>query len=100
MNISDILISKKINPLKVVYNVTAQEILHLLSDALNEFSISFDLSKLSKKELEKILSDYAETIEIYHSENYHRERATLLRNETILRKYGLTIEQINKLDFV
>lgn len=99
MNISNILASKQISHSKVVCHVIAEEALYSLKEALEEFSLSIDFKKFSKEELEKLLSDYADAVVTYHPENYHQERATLLKNETILKKYGLTDEDINTLDF-
>jgi len=61
--------------------------------------LNIDFTKLSKEELEKLLSDYADAIDSYHPENYHRERAALLKNGTMLKTYGLINEDIIRLDF-
>lgn len=99
MNISKILSSKKISSSKVILQITAEEVLYLLKEALEEFSLSIDFNKLSKEELEKLLSDYADALETYHQEDYHRERAVFLKNEKLLKKYGLTDEDFIMLDF-
>jgi len=64
-----------------------------------EFCPSLRLSRLSKKEIEKLLDDYSDMVVNYHPENYHQERATFLKNEKMLRKYGLTDEDVTALDF-
>lgn len=99
MNISKILSFKKIRPSKVILQITAEEALWSLKEALEEFSLSIELNKLSKEELEKLISDYADAVETYHQEDYHRERAVFLKNEKLLKKYGLTDEDIVMLDF-
>ncbi|RCK75827.1 MAG: hypothetical protein IGBAC_1102 [Ignavibacteriae bacterium] len=44
-------------------------------------------------------SDYADAVITYHPNDYHQERAALLKNEDILKKYGLTEVDIEMLDF-
>ncbi len=99
MKISNILTSKQISPSKVILQITVKEALYSLKEALEDFSLSIDFNKLSKEELEKLLSDYADAVITYHPEDYHQERATLLKNKTTLKKYGLTDEDIEMLDF-
>jgi hypothetical protein len=99
MDISKILVSKQISPLKDILQITTEEALCSLKKALKEFSLSVDFNMLSKEELEKLLSDYADAVVTYHHENYHQERATFLRNEKILKKYGLTDEDFIMIDF-
>lgn len=99
MNMSNILTSKQISPSKVILRITAEDALYSLKEVLEDFSLGIDFNKLSKEELEKLLSDYADAVVNYHPEDYHQERATFLKNETILKKYGLTDENINMIDF-
>ena len=99
MNVNKILSAKQIDPSKIILQITAEEALDSIKDMLLEFSLTIDLSKLSKDELEKLLSDYADTVVFYHPEDYHQERAAFLRNKTVLKKYGLTNGDIETLDF-
>lgn len=100
MNIKKILSSKQISPSKIVLQITAEEALSSIKEMLAEFSLKIDFNKLSKEELEKLLFDYANAVDMYHPEDYHQERAAILKNETVLKKYGLTAEDVKRLDFV
>ena len=99
MNTEEILSSKQIVPSQFVLQITAEEALDSIKDMLLEFSLSIDLSKLTKDELEKLLFDYADAVIFYHPDNFHQERAVILKNETMLTKYGLTYDDIERLDF-
>ncbi len=99
MEISQILLSKQINPSRTIMRITAADVLYSLKEALDEFSLTVDFSKLSKEEMEKILSDYAEAMQNYHQDDFHRERATLIENEPALKKCGLRDEDFVMLDF-
>ena len=66
MNISKILTSKKISPSKVIMKITAEDALYSINEALEDFSLFVDFNKFSKEELEKLLSDYADAVFIYH----------------------------------
>jgi hypothetical protein len=99
MNIKNILTSKYINHSKVIFQITTEEALSSLGKALEKLSLSIDFSKFSKEELEKLLSDYVDAVIIYHPEDYHQARAALLRNKTVLKKHGITDEDIEILDF-
>lgn len=99
MNIKKILSSKQIDPSKAILRITTEEALDSIKDMLTEFSLSIDLGKLSKDELEKLLFDYADAVLFYHPDDFHQERAAILKNETVLKKYGLTDDDIERLDF-
>ncbi len=100
MNTKGILSSKQIDPSKIILQITAEEAINSIEEMLIEFSLSVDFSKLSKEELEKLLFDYADAVVIYHPDDYHQERAAILKNEAVLKKYGLTADDIETLDFV
>jgi hypothetical protein len=55
---------------------------------------------MSKKDLETLLDSLGDATINYHPENYHQERAVLLENSQILKKYGITDEEIKGLDFI
>lgn len=99
MNIKRILSSNQISPSKIVLQITAEEAVNSFEEMIDEFSLSIDFSKLSKEELEKLLSDYADSVVTYHPDDYHQERAVFLKNETMLKKCGLTDDDIGILDF-
>ena len=99
MTAKQILKVKKINTDQPILQIDVEEALSNLIEATKEFCPSLRLSRLSKKEIEKLLDDYGDMIVNYHPENYHQERATFLKNEELLRKYGLTDEDVAVLDF-
>ena len=55
---------------------------------------------MSKKDLETLIDSLGKAITNYHPENYHQERSALLDNREMLKKYGLTDDEIGRLDFV
>ncbi len=99
MNVNKILSAKQIDPSKIILQITAEEALDSIKEMLLELSLNVDLDKLSKDELEELLFDYADAVVVYHPEDYHQERAAFLKNRTVLKKYGLTNEDIETLDF-
>ena len=99
MNATKLLSSKQINPSKIIFQITAEEALSSIEEMLTEFSFNIDFSKLSKEELEKLLFDYSDAVVTYHPDDYHQERAAILKNEKVLKKYGLTDTDIEDLDF-
>ena len=99
MNVKKILSSKQISPSNIILKVTAEEALTSIKEMLPEFSLKIDFNKLSKEELENLLFDYADAVVFYHPDDYHQERAAILKNETVLKKYGLTDDDIEALDF-
>jgi hypothetical protein len=54
---------------------------------------------MSKNDLEILLDSLGDATVNYHPENFHQERAALLENSEMLKKYGLTDEEVNGLDF-
>ncbi len=99
MNAKELLSSKQIDPSKTILQITSEAALESINDMLSEFSLSIDLGKLSKDELEKLLLDYADAVVFYHPDDFHQERVVILKNETMLKKYGLTDDDIEILDF-
>ena len=70
------------------------EALENLMEVLSEYEVDFDLSKLSKKELEILFDNYADCIITFHPENYHQEFGAFWRTRDILMKYGLREDEI------
>lgn len=99
MNTKQLLASKQISPSSAILEITAEEAVYQINEALLEFSIDLDLNRLSKEELQKLLSDFADAVVNYHPDDYHQERAALLRNQDMLLKYGLSEDDIEELDF-
>ena len=94
-----ILKSKNIDPDKSVLMISREEALERLIETAQEFCPSLRIKSMSKKDLEMFLDSLGEATINYHPENYHQERAALLANSEILRKYGLTDAEIGALDF-
>lgn len=99
MNTKKILSAKQISPSKTILQINAEEALNSIEEMLDEFSLSIDFNKLSKEELEKLLNDYADAVVFYHPDAFHQERAAVLKNETMFKKYGLTADDVVTLDF-
>jgi hypothetical protein len=99
MSVIMILSSKQIDPSQVIFQIKAEEALNSFEEMIDEFSLNIDFSNLSKEEIEKLLSDYADAVVTYHPHDYHQERAVFLKNETMLKKCGLTDDDIRMLDF-
>ncbi len=94
-----ILKSKGINPNEPAFMINKVEALERLIEAITEFCPNLKVESMSKNDLDILLDSLGSAIENYHPENYHQERAALLENSEMLRKYGLTDAEINGLDF-
>ena len=94
MNAEQILKKKKIDYAKPMMFMDKEEALENLMEVLTEYEIDFDLSKLSKKELEILFDNYADCIRTFHPENEHRERGAFWRTRDILLKHGLAEDEI------
>ncbi|MBI3585284.1 MAG: hypothetical protein HY096_15210 [Nitrospinae bacterium] len=88
-----------IKPNKPVLLITAEESLENLLEAIEEYCPNLEINKMTKKDIEVLLDDYANCIINYHPENCHQERAALLENFDMLKKYGITSDDYNQLDF-
>lgn len=99
MNAIKILQSIGLNPSDGVYSLNNGEALERLLEFIKEWELSIQVSKISKENWKKLFSSYADSIIDYHPENDHQERGAFLRNAQMLKKYGLTDEDIKRLDF-
>jgi len=95
MTSQQILRQKKIDPSDTIVSLDKEEALDNLIETLEEYEVDFDLSKLSKKELEILFSNYADCIMTFHPENHHQERGAFWRTRDILIKNGLSMKEIN-----
>jgi hypothetical protein len=68
-------------------------------EAIEKYCPTLKIEKMAKDDIEILLDSYGECVVNYHPEKYHQERATLLKNFEMLRRYGLTNEDHNMLDF-
>jgi hypothetical protein len=94
-----ILKSKGINPNEPVLVINRTEALERLVEAIEEFCPNLKVESMSKNDLEILLDSLGDATVNYHPENFHQERAALLENSEMLKKYGLTDEEVNGLDF-
>ena len=99
MNAIKILKSIKLNPSDVIFSLNNEGATERLLEFIKEWELPIQVEKISKEDWKTLLSNYADAIIDYHPENDHQERKTFLRNEQMLKKYGLTDEDIQRLDF-
>ncbi len=99
MNAKQILQSIKLNQNKTIFSITIGEAVERLLEFIKEWELSIKIGDISKKDWEIFLDSYSDAVITYHPENDHQERVVFLKNEKILKKYGLTSEDIQRLDF-
>ncbi|MDP4011642.1 MAG: hypothetical protein Q8P72_05460 [Candidatus Roizmanbacteria bacterium] len=99
MNIKTLLKQKGIDLDKPVLQINRLESLVSITEAMNEYCPSVKIEKMSKDDIEVLADSLGENIVNYHPENYHQERGALLGNIDMLKKYGLTDEDIRRIDF-
>ena len=95
-----ILKSKGINPEKPILIISREEALTRLIETIQEFCPNLKLEEMSKEDLETLIDSLGNAIVDYHPEGCHQERSALLNNSKMLKKYGLTDDEIKRLDFV
>ncbi|NKQ39545.1 MAG: hypothetical protein HF967_08810 [Methanosarcinales archaeon] len=99
MNAAKILQSVGLEPHDRMFSITNAGAMNALLDFIKKWELSIEVEKINKKDWEVLFSSYADSIIDYHPENDHQERGAFLRNEKMLKKYGLTDEDIARLDF-
>ena len=99
MTAKQILKSIKLNPYREILSITTEEAIGNLLEFIKEWELSVKVKDIKKEDWKKLLYDYASAIINYHPDNDHQERAVFLTNEKMLKKYGLTSEDIQRLDF-
>ena len=99
MNAKNLLKQKGIDSNKLVLQIDREESLIFIMEAIEEFCPNVKIEKMSKNDLEILIDGLGDNIINYHPENYHQERSTLLGCSNILRKYGLTDDEYEILDF-
>lgn len=99
MKPTTILRKVSINPDEPILLITAEEAMENLSEAIEECCPYLKINKMKKEDIETLLDSYSECIVDYHPEDYHQERAALLQNFEMLKRYGLTDDDYNSLDF-
>ncbi|TSA27358.1 hypothetical protein D4R71_02310 [bacterium] len=99
MNATKLLKQKGIDPYHSVLMITREEALERLVETINEWELDIKLDLMKKEELKILIDYFGEAVIYYHPENDHQERAVLLKHSDMLKKYGLTDEDICSLDF-
>lgn len=79
--------------------ITAEEAMENLLEAIEEYCPNLKINKMTKKDITTLLYSYSNCVINYHSENCHQERAALLENFEMLRRYGLTDDDYDSIDF-
>jgi hypothetical protein len=88
-----------ISPNDPILLIAAEEAIENLLEAIEEYCPHLKINKMTKQDIENLLDSYGNCIVDYHPENYHQERAALLDNIEMLRRYGLTDDDYNAIDF-
>lgn len=88
-----------INPNEPALLVTMEEALENLLEAIKEYCPNLKINRMSKEDFRTLLNSYGECIINYHPENYHQERAVLLENFKMLKRYGLTDDDYDSINF-
>lgn len=99
MNAIKILQSVGLKPSESIFSLDNEEAMEKILEFIKEWELRIKIKKISKDDWETLFSSYADAIITYHPENDHQERAVFLRNEKMLKKYGLTDEDVMRLDF-
>ncbi|MBU3925315.1 hypothetical protein KJ575_02910 [Patescibacteria group bacterium] len=99
MNATQILQSVGLKPRVKMFSITNAGAINALLEFIREWELSIEVEKISRTEWETLFESYANAIITYHPENDHQERAVFLKNKQMLKKYGLTDEDVKRLDF-
>ena len=99
MNATKILKSVGLKPGEGVFSLDYKEAMGRMLEFIKEWELRIKIEKISKEDWETLFSSYADSIINYHPENDHQERGAFLMNENMLKKYGLTNEDVVRLDF-
>ena len=99
MNATKILKSVGLNPSDSIFSLDKEDAMERLLEFIEEWELPIQVQKIGKEDWKILLSSYADSIIDYHPENDHQERGTFLKNEQMLKKYGLTDKDVQRLDF-
>lgn len=99
MEVSAVLKKVGIKPDEPVFLITAEEALENIVEAIGEYCPHLRLEKMKKNEIQALLESYARCVIDYHPEDNHQERAALIENFKMLKRYGLTEDDYDSLDF-
>ncbi|MEO0092981.1 MAG: hypothetical protein ABIK67_01825 [candidate division WOR-3 bacterium] len=99
MEAKELLRKVNINPSEPAFLITAEEALENLLEAIEEYCPNLKIEQMTKEDLETLFSSYAGSVINYHPENYHQERGALLECFKMLKRYGLTDDDYDSIDF-
>ncbi len=99
MDATKILQSAGLKPNDSIFSLDYKEAMEKILAFIKEWELPIQVKKVSKEDWETLFSSYADSIIDYHPENDHQERGAFLRNEQMLKKYGLTDGDVRRLDF-
>lgn len=88
-----------IKPDEPILLVTAKEAIQNLLETIKEYCPSLKIDKIAKEDIKTLLNSYGACIVEYHPEHHHQERAVLLKNFEILKRYGSKDEDYELIDF-
>ncbi|OGG87374.1 hypothetical protein A3B87_01390 [Candidatus Kuenenbacteria bacterium RIFCSPHIGHO2_02_FULL_39_13] len=99
MSAKTLLKQKGIDPNKPVLQISREEALAGIMEAIKEYCPNVKIEKMPKKDLEGLIDSLGEKIINYHPENYHQERSALLSYIKELKRCGLTNKEEDAIDF-
>lgn len=99
MTAAKILQSVGLDPNESIAHLDYEEAMETILGFIKEWELQIDVKRMSKKDWQTLFASYADSIIDYHPENDHQERGAFLRSEKMLKKYGLTDEDVRRLDF-
>lgn len=88
-----------IKPDEPVLLITVEEALENLLAAIEEYCPNLKVNKMTNEDLMTLLKSYGSCVVDYHPEDHHQERAVLLRNFDMLKRYGMTDDDYRAIDF-
>jgi len=101
MEVSVLLKKLGIDPNEPILLITAEEAMENLLNTIEEYcpDSNVEINKMNRKEIMALLYSYADCIINYHPESDHQERGALIENFETLKRYGLTDDDYEALDF-
>jgi len=99
MNAIEILGNAGIDKNEPVVHLTVEEALENLVECIEEYCPNLRVDKMIAEDIRTLLHSYGGCVVDYHPESYHQERAALLENFEMLKRYGLTDDDYDALDF-
>jgi len=88
-----------IDPNEPIILLTAEKSLENLLEAIEEYCPNLEIDKMTRKDILRLFNSYSNCVNNYHPENCHQERAALMENFEMLKRYGLTDDDYDSMDF-